>query len=366
MISKSFNCGIVGQPHSGKSTLFNALTKSQVPAEAHPFCTIDPNIGIVPVPDERLNELGKIFKPPKVIPTTLEFVDIAGLVKGASKGEGLGNQFLAKIKEVDAIAHIVRCFEDPNISHVYESIDPIRDIEIVNYELIMKDMETVDRAMRECRTKIKSGDKKYKTDAEFYENLHSHLSAGKLAKDFTVNEIELENYEKLFLLSSKPVMYVANVNEADLNNSDKIIPLLDYIRKNNSGLITVSAKIEDEISQLSPEDQKVFLEDLGLTESGLVKYIHEGYKLLRLITFFTHNEKEVRAWTVPKETKAPRAAGKIHSDFEKGFIKAEIIKHNDLIKYGSEQALREHGLIGIHGHDYIVQDGDIIFFRFHV
>jgi GTP-binding protein YchF len=310
--------------------------------------------------------LGKIFIPPKTIPTYIEFVDIAGLVKGASKGEGLGNQFLAKIREVDAIAHIVRCFEDPNVSHLYENIDPVRDIEIVNYELIMKDMETVHKSLRDVQNKAKSGDKKYKADIEFYEKLYEHLSQGKLAKDFIISEIDHENYERLFLLTSKPVMFVSNVNENDLNTTDKFKLLQEYVKKNNAGLITVSAKIEDEISQLGSEDQKIFLEDLGLSESGLVKFIREGYDLLQLITFFTHNEKEVHAWTVQKNTKAPKAAGKIHTDFEKGFIKAEIIKYNDILKFGSEHLLRERGLIGIHGHDYIVQDGDIIFFRFHV
>jgi ribosome-binding ATPase len=362
-----FNCGIVGLPNSGKSTLFNALTKSNVPAEAHPFCTIEPNLGIVSVPDKRLDNLTNIYHAPKTIPTTVEFVDIAGLVKGASKGEGLGNQFLAKIREVDAITQIVRCFDDPNVSHVYETMDPIRDIEIINYELIMKDLETVEKNCRETNTKLKSGDKKYKVDAEFLEHLKKHLSEGKMAKDFKNKDSDPDLYNRLFLLTSKPVMYVANVDENNLKKEDGyFLKIKDYAEKNNSKAIKVSAKIENEIAQLSPEDQKLFLEDLDLKEPELIKFIHEGYSLLKLITFFTHNEKELRAWTVQKGSIAPKAAGKIHSDFEKGFIKAEIIKYNDIIKYESEQALKERGLIGIHGHDYVVEDGDIIFFRFHV
>jgi ribosome-binding ATPase len=362
-----FNCGIVGLPNSGKSTLFNALTRAHVPAEAHPFCTIEPNIGIVSVPDTRLNDLAKVFNPPKVIPTTIEFVDIAGLVKGASKGEGLGNQFLAKIREVDAIAHIVRCFESPDVVHVYETIDPLRDIEIVNYELILKDLETVEKARKEVHSHSKSGEKKYKVEEEFLERLRQHLSEGKLAKDFVLNETERAEFNKLFLLTTKPVMYVANVNENNLTqDDDKYKKLAEYASANGSKIIKVSAKIEDEISQLSAEDQEVFLNDLGLKESGLIKFIHGGYALLNLITFFTHNEKELRAWTIPQNTHAPQAAGKIHTDFEKGFIKAEVIKYNDIFKYGSESKVREHGQLGIHGNDYIVQDGDIIFFKFHV
>jgi hypothetical protein len=362
-----FNCGIIGLPNSGKSTLFNALTRACVPAEVHPFCTIEPNVGIVTVPDKRLNELAKIFNPPKTIPTSIEFVDIAGLVKGASKGEGLGNQFLAKIREVDAIAHIVRTFESTNVVHVYETIDPIRDIEIVNYELILKDLETVEKVRKDVHSHSKSGDKKFRTEEEFLERLKIHLSEGKIAKDFILKETEHDSYYKLFLLTSKPVMYVANVNEDDLTKDDEnYIKITEYAVKNKAGIIKISARIEDEISQLSMEDQEVFLNDLGLKESGLTKFIHGGYTLLNLITFFTHNEKELKAWTIPENTPAPKAAGKIHSDFEKGFIKAEVMKYNDIIKYGSENKVREHGQLGIHGHDYIVQDGDIIFFRFHV
>jgi len=362
-----FNCGIVGLPNSGKSTLFNALTKSSVPAEAHPFCTISPNIGIVTVPDERLLKLAAIFKSPKVIPTTIEFVDIAGLVKGASKGEGLGNQFLAKIREVDAIIHTVRCFESENVAHVYETLDPVRDIEIVNYELILKDIETVNKALSEARNKSKSGDKKYKADVEFLEVFKSHLSSGKLAKDFQAGILESELLQKLFLLTSKPVLFIANVNENKLTTDDPcFLKVKEYAEGIGSIVLKISSKIECEIIELPDEDQKVFLEDIGLSESGLNKIIRNGYELLDLITFFTHNEKELRAWTLEKGLTAPKAAGKIHSDFEKGFIKAEVTKIDDLIKYGSENSLKESGLIGIHGHDYIVHDGDIILFKFHV
>ena len=363
----SFNCGIVGLPNSGKSTMFNALTKLNVPAESYPFCTIDQNVGIVTVPDSRLDELSKIYKPPKVIPTTVEFVDIAGLVKGANKGEGLGNKFLAQIREVDAILHTVRCFQDENVSHVYETIDPIRDIEIVNYELLLKDIETVENSLNDAKMKSKSGEKKYKLNTEFLEKLKEHLSTGKLAKDFVVEDLYKELYTGLFLLTSKPILYVANVNEKSLTGDDiQFNKLEKYAQINNSKTIKISAKIEYEISELESDEQKLYLEEIGLKESGLKKVIQSVYELLDLISFFTHNEKELRAWTLKNGLTAPKAAGKIHSDFEKGYIKAEVIKYADIIKYGSDTVIKESGLLGIQGHDYIVKDGDILFFKFHI
>ena len=363
----SFNCGIVGLPNSGKSTLFNALTKLNVPAESYPFCTIDQNVGIVTVPDPRLDELEKIYKPPKVIPTTVEFVDIAGLVKGANKGEGLGNKFLAQIREVDAILHTVRCFQDENISHVYETIDPIRDVEIVNYELLLKDIETVENSLSDAKTKSKSGEKKHKLNSEFLEKLKEHLSTGKLAKDFIVEDLHKELYNGLFLLTSKPILYISNVSEKSLTDDDvHFNNLKNYSENNNSATVKISAKIEHEISELEPDEQILYLEEIGLKESGLKTVIQNVYKLLDLISFFTHNEKELRAWTLKNGLTASKAAGKIHSDFEKGFIKAEVIKYADIIKYGSDVAIKESGLLGIQGHDYIVNDGDILFFKFHI
>jgi GTP-binding protein YchF len=363
----SFNCGIVGLPNSGKSTLFNALTKLNVPAESYPFCTIAQNVGIVTVPDSRLDEMAKIYKPPNVIPTTVEFVDIAGLVKGANKGEGLGNKFLAQIREVDAILHTVRCFQDENVSHVYETIDPVRDVEIVNYELLLKDIETVEHSLNDAKTKSKSGEKKHKLNAEFLEKLKEHLATSKLAKDFIVEDLYKELYNGLFLLTSKPVLYIANVTEKSLTGDDvQFDKLKIYAENNNSKIIKISAKIEHEISELEPSEQKLYLEEVGLKESGLKKVIQSVYELLDLISFFTHNEKELRAWTLKNGLTAPKAAGKIHSDFEKGYIKAEVIKYADIIKYGSDTAVKESGSLAIQGNDYIVKDGDILFFKFHI
>jgi len=369
-----FNCGIVGLPNVGKSTLFNAITAAGAQVANYPFTTIDPNTGIAPVPDKRLDELARIIKPEKVVPTAIEFVDIAGLVKGASKGEGLGNQFLAHIREVDAIAHIVRCFESKNVVHIYETIDPKRDIEIVEAELILKDLETVEKRIHEIERKAKSGDKKLKEELDIYCRLKQHLAEGRLARYFEhghithIDIVPAMIIKDLHLLTDKPVMYVANVDEEGLTKGSAYVDTVHEIaRKENARVVVICAEIEAEIAELPLEERAEFLKELGLEESGLDKVIREGYALLDLITFFTvYGHKEVHAWTVKRGATAPEAAGKVHTDFQRGFIRAEVMKYDDLVKFNSEQALREHGLLQIHGHDYVVQDGDIIHFRFSV
>ncbi|MDI6766812.1 MAG: redox-regulated ATPase YchF [Bacteroidota bacterium] len=362
-----FNCGIVGLPNVGKSTLFNAITAAGAKVANYPFTTIEPQTGVVAVPDQRLEMLAKIFKPPKVIPTTIGFVDIAGLVKNASKGEGLGNQFLSHIREVDAIAHVVRCFKNEDVSHIESDLDPKRDIEIVETELLLKDLETVEKKLHEAEKKAKSGEKKIKQEVEFYIKLKNYLASGKPARTFSLHEEEKNYFNSLHLLTIKPVMYVANVGEDGLTReNDYIKAVLEIARNEGAKMVLVDAEMEAEIADMPYQEREDFLKDLGLSESGLDKVIHEGYALLNLITFFTHNEKELRAWTVTKGTKAPQAAGKIHTDFERGFIRAEVIKYSDLLKYGSEHALREKGHLAVHGHDYVVEDGDVIFFRFNV
>ncbi len=369
-----FNCGIVGLPNVGKSTLFNAITAAGAQVADYPFTTIDPNAGIAPVPDKRLDELARIIKPEKVVPTTIEFVDIAGLVKGASKGEGLGNQFLAHIREVDAIAHIVRCFENKNVVHIYETIDPKRDIEIVEAELILKDLETVEKRIHEIERKAKSGDKKLKEELDIYCRLNQHLAEGRLARYFEhghiahIDVIPAVVIKDLHLLTDKPVMYVVNVDEEELTKGGAYIDAVyEIARKENARVVVICAEIEAEIAELPLEERGEFLKELGLDESGLDKVIREGYALLDLITFFTvFGHKEAHAWTVKRGATAPEAAGKVHTDFQKGFIRAEVMKYDDLVKLNSEQALRERGLLQIHGHDYVVQDGDVIHFRFNV
>ena len=359
-------CGIVGLPNVGKSTLFNALTRAKIAAENYPFCTIDPNVGVVPVPDARMDKLSEIVKPERVLPTTIEFVDIAGLVAGASKGEGLGNQFLANIRETDAIAHVVRCFDDDNVIHVAGKIDPISDIEVINTELALADMASVEKALLRATKAARTGNKDEQVKKDVLEKVFKQLDAGEPARTLPLTEDERALIRDLCLMTLKPSMYIANVQDDGFENN----PLLDRVQaladKEGAMVVPICAAIEAEIAQLDEAEKKEFLDDLGLEEPGLNRVVRAGYKLLNLATYFTAGVKEVRAWTIPVGATAPQAAGVIHSDFEKGFIRAEVIAYQDFIDYKGEQGAKDAGKWRLEGKDYIVKDGDVVHFRFNV
>ncbi len=361
--------GIVGLPNVGKSTLFNAITKAGAESANYPFCTIEPNIGIVSVPDERIDVLSKMYDTDKSTYAAIEFVDIAGLVRGASKGEGLGNKFLSHIRETDAIAHIVRCFEDEKIVHVEGRIDPISDIETISIELILSDIEAVNKRMDRVSKLLKTGDKAAKIESELLTRVKDHLESEKPVRTMELNDEEKDMLKEVFLLTIKPTIYVANVSEDQITNMENdanVLKVKEYAKKENAEVVTLCAKLEEDLSELDDADRIALMSDYGITESGLDKLIKASYKLLGLISYLTAGKQEVRAWTIKNGTKAPQAAGKIHSDFERGFIKAEVISYKDLIENGTVAAAREKGLVRLEGKEYIVQDGDIIVFRFNV
>jgi ribosome-binding ATPase len=362
--------GIVGLPNVGKSTLFNAITQAGAESANYPFCTIEPNVGVVGVPDNRLNELAKLYKSEKIIPAFIEFYDIAGLVKGASKGEGLGNKFLSHIREVESIVHVVRCFEDSNIVHVEGSVDPLRDIETINLELIFSDLDTLERRIDKAKKAARSGDRKAQEEIDLSERLKEHLENGKLARTLDATDDEKEIIKQFFLLTSKPVLYAANLSEDDIVNGYEDNPYLKKVielaASEGSEVVPVCAKIEEEIAVLEDDEKAAFLSDYGLEESGLNKLIKASYKLLGLMSYLTVGPKEARAWTIKKGTKAPQAAGKIHSDIERGFIRAEVVSFDDLMACGSESAAKEKGLVRLEGKEYIMKDGDVVEFRFNV
>jgi ribosome-binding ATPase len=362
-----FKCGIVGLPNVGKSTIFNALAKAQAQASNYPFCTIEPNKGIVPVPDERLDALSKLYKPQKTTPTTIEFYDIAGLVKGASQGEGLGNQFLGHIKEVEAVLHVVRCFDDPNIIHVAGSVDPVRDIEVIDTELCLKDLDTMSARFQKTQKLAAAGDKEAREVMPVYERVKKALEDGIPLRNAGLSEDEKLKIRDLAFLTLKPVLYGANVAEADLpEGNDWVRQVKEYAKKEGSDAVMICGKVESELIDLPEDEQQEYLKALGLQEPGLHSLIRAGYKLLELITYFTAGEKEVRAWTVRRGSKAPQAAGVIHSDFERGFIRAEVMDQKSLVQLGSQAAVKEKGLLRVEGKEYTVQDGDVMLFRFNV